>query len=438
MNTFKNRPLVRVNQQGCVRNLPEGRKTAVIGTWNVRTLKSDGKLKQLLSEMEKFKIDILGVSETHWNKEYNREPFEEDNYVIISSSRKDNFHRQGVEFANGLMNYNQISERILSIEIEIESGLLTIFQIYAPDSSYNDTTINMFYDKLQVQINKLPSKSRYLLMGDFNAKVGADSHINWPSEVRKFGLGTGNERGERLLQFCAINGLTVVNTLYKHKKCRLVTWISPDCVTRNQIDYCLVQRDSLKLVKNCRVYNSADIGSDHSLLMTKLFISSKRKKSYKNQTKRFDVEKLSDVTVAKTLEQNLGGSLEPLLNSNADVDELYERFKNITNEVTLQTVGIRKRKNVEGMPIETTELCNDRRKARLAMLTDPSTENKESFRKLNREVKNAVRRIKNYSLEGKVLQLEEHFQRNESHHLFKSVRELEGKPKKVPVCCERF
>ena len=36
--------------------------------------------------MEKFKVDILDVSETHWNKEYNRELFEEDNYVIISSS----------------------------------------------------------------------------------------------------------------------------------------------------------------------------------------------------------------------------------------------------------------------------------------------------------------------------------------------------------------
>ena len=70
----------------------------------------------------------------HLNKKYNREPFEEDNYVIISSSRNNDIHRQGVafilkkEFANGLMNYHQISERILSIEIEIESGLLTIFQ----------------------------------------------------------------------------------------------------------------------------------------------------------------------------------------------------------------------------------------------------------------------------------------------------------------------
>ena len=58
-------------------------------------------------------------------------------------------------------------------------------------------------------------------------------------------------------------------------------------------------------------------------------------------------------------------------------------------------------KNIEGMPIETTVLCNDRRKAKLAMLTDPSTENKDTYPKLNREVKNAVCGMKNLSLEKK-------------------------------------
>ena len=31
---------------------------------------------------------------------------------------------------------------------------LTILQVYAPDSSYNDTNSNMFYDQLQGEINK--------------------------------------------------------------------------------------------------------------------------------------------------------------------------------------------------------------------------------------------------------------------------------------------
>ena len=52
------------------------------------------------------------------------------------------------------------------------------------------------------------------------------------------------------------------------------------------------------------------------------------------------------------------------------------------------------------MPIETRELCNYRRKV---------TE-KETYRK-NREMKNAVRRIKNHSLEGKFLEWNNTFQR---------------------------
>ena len=52
--------------QGCVRNVPEGCNATNIGTWNVRTLNQDGKLENLLSEMSRLRVDILGVSETHW------------------------------------------------------------------------------------------------------------------------------------------------------------------------------------------------------------------------------------------------------------------------------------------------------------------------------------------------------------------------------------
>lgn len=85
-----NRPLVRVNK-GCVSNLPEGCKATNIGTWNVRTLNQEGKLENLIKEMSRLKIDILGVAETHWTKE-TPEAFEQDGYVILQSSRKDNIH----------------------------------------------------------------------------------------------------------------------------------------------------------------------------------------------------------------------------------------------------------------------------------------------------------------------------------------------------------
>ena len=64
----KNGPLVRV-KKGCFSNLPEGCKALNIGTWNTRTLSHDFKLENLLTEMIRLKIDILGVSEIHWTKE---------------------------------------------------------------------------------------------------------------------------------------------------------------------------------------------------------------------------------------------------------------------------------------------------------------------------------------------------------------------------------
>ena len=136
----------------------------------------------------------------YWNID-TPESFEEGDYVIISSSRQDQIHRQGValilnkNIANSMINYNVISERIVSIEIDTTKGPLTIFQIYAPDCNYSDNDIDIFYDQIQNEINKLSRRHKYLILGDLNAKVGANCHKNWPTVAGKFSIGTTNDRG---------------------------------------------------------------------------------------------------------------------------------------------------------------------------------------------------------------------------------------------------
>ena len=120
-------PLVRV-KRGCLSNLPEGCKATKmkIGTWNVPTLnnETDFKLQNLLCEMTRLKINILGIAETHWSKEM-PESFEQDGYVIIKSSRNDKIHRQGVgivlskDTCEYMCDYELCSEKIMSIEIEV-------------------------------------------------------------------------------------------------------------------------------------------------------------------------------------------------------------------------------------------------------------------------------------------------------------------------------
>ncbi|VDO62873.1 unnamed protein product [Schistosoma margrebowiei] len=44
------------------------RATTYIGTWNVRTMCVTGKTDQISTEMRRYNLAVLGISETHWNQ----------------------------------------------------------------------------------------------------------------------------------------------------------------------------------------------------------------------------------------------------------------------------------------------------------------------------------------------------------------------------------
>ena len=88
-----------------------------------------------------------------------------------------------------MLDYEQISERLLSVTLETKGGPLTIFQVYAPDSSYPDSDVDEFYDQIQAKLNDVSNRGNYIVIGDLNAIVGEDVHANWPEVMGKFGLG---------------------------------------------------------------------------------------------------------------------------------------------------------------------------------------------------------------------------------------------------------
>ena len=53
-----------------------------IATWNVRTLNTCGNLAQVIKEMDNYRIDVLGVSETHWT---GNGKFHSNNHTVIYS-----------------------------------------------------------------------------------------------------------------------------------------------------------------------------------------------------------------------------------------------------------------------------------------------------------------------------------------------------------------
>ena len=132
-----------------------------------------------------------------------------------------------------------------------------------------------------------------------------------------FGIGTRNERGDKLSEFTEEHQLIIANTLFKKAKNRYWTWESPDGKTKNMIDLALCNKK--EIISNCEVITKADKGSDHRLLRTRIKINKKlaRLKSIKKQRPfRVDIQKLK--VLSDTFQLNLKNRFEPLAELDAN------------------------------------------------------------------------------------------------------------------------
>ena len=105
-------------------------------------------------------------------------------------------------------------------------------------------------------------------------------------------------------------------TVFQHKNCHKVTWISSDHETQNQIDHIIVSRRFRKSLED--VGNKRGIGSDHHLIVAKFKIKIKAKQNkYEKTDRRYDVAELRNKEMGE--EFNL---------------RLRNRFSNLTEETT--------------------------------------------------------------------------------------------------------
>ena len=116
--------------------------------------------------------------------------------------------------------------------------------MYAPTPDCSGQEIEEFYEDLETLLKDVPWKGTLIVQGDWNAKIGMDACKQWKGCAGKFGVGTTNERGNRLLQFAKAYKLVVADNLINHKNSRKTTWHAPDGLTHSQIDFILVSKNS--------------------------------------------------------------------------------------------------------------------------------------------------------------------------------------------------
>lgn len=197
-----------------------------LGTWNTRGLRQNGKLFIVEREIQSLELDIVGLSKTHWRGE---------GHFVTALGNSIYFSGHNSESRNGVtmllssaanravLGYKAVNDRILTLKFKSHPLNINVIQVYAPTAESTEEAIETFYEQLENTINDLPRGEILVVMGDMNEKVGRSTVRD--QQLRKalgrFGMGTRNDRGDRIIQFCQEHDLTVANTLFQHHVRRL-------------------------------------------------------------------------------------------------------------------------------------------------------------------------------------------------------------------------
>ena len=111
------------------------------------------------------------------------------------------------------------------------------------------------------------------------------------------------------------------------KDSRQLTWESPDQKTHNKIDFILINNKWRNCVNNSRSFPSADIGSDHQLVIANIHLRFKGKPK-PHYPKRYDVFKLKNPEIKTNYEIEICGRFISLLSDeDTDVRTLWNGVK---------------------------------------------------------------------------------------------------------------
>ena len=168
-----------------LRPLLTTKKLLKMGTWNVRTLYEAGRTMRVVREMKNYGISILGLSELRWLQSGQKKLFS-GKVILYSGPKEDNaptppYRRRSLCFSReaqqALIGWELVNSWIISATFNTRNKniKLNVVQCHAPTNDTVNGKDEAFYEQLQNFLHKLKLKDITILIGDFNAKIGANN-----------------------------------------------------------------------------------------------------------------------------------------------------------------------------------------------------------------------------------------------------------------------
>ncbi|KAK3508690.1 hypothetical protein QTP70_004204 [Hemibagrus guttatus] len=362
-----------------------------IGTLNVGTM--TGKGRELADMMERRKVDILCVQETRWKGSKARSigaGFKLFYYGVDSK-------RNGVgvvlkeEFVRNVLGVKRVSDRVMSLKLEIEGVMLNVVSGYAPQVGCELEEKERFWSELDEVMESIPTGERVVIGADFNGHVG-EGNTGDEEVMGKFGVKERNLEGQMVVDFAKRMDMGVVNTYFQKREEHRVTYKSGGRST--QVDYILCRRGNLKEISDCKVVVGESVARQHRMVVCRmtLMVCKKKRSEIEKKTKWWKLKKEECCEeFRQKLRQALGGQVV--------LPDDWETTAEVIRETGRKVLGVSSGRRKEDKETwwwneEVQDSIQRKRLAKKKWDMDRTEENRQEYKELQRRVKREVSKAK--------------------------------------------
>ncbi|KAK3540385.1 hypothetical protein QTP70_030406 [Hemibagrus guttatus] len=354
-----------------------------------------GKGRELADMMERRKVDILCVQETRWKGSKARSigaGFKLFYYGVDSK-------RNGVgvvlkeEFVRNVLEVKRVSDRVMSLKLEIEGVMLNVVSGYAPQVGCELEEKERFWSELDEVMESIPTGERVVIGADFNGHVG-EGNTGDEEVMGKFGVKERNLEGQMVVDFAKRMDMAVVNTYFQKREEHRVTYKSGG--RRTQVDYILCRRGNLKEISDCKVVVGESVARQHRMVvcrMTLMVCKTKRSKiEIEKKTKWWKLKKEECCEeFRQKLRQALGGQVV--------LPDDWETTAEVIRETGRKVLGVSSGRRKEDKETwwwneEVQDSIQRKRLAKKKWDMDRTEENRQEYKELQRREKREMSKAK--------------------------------------------
>ncbi|KAK3570507.1 hypothetical protein QTP86_020082 [Hemibagrus guttatus] len=385
--------------------------------------------RELADMMERRKVDILCVQETRWKGSKARSigaGFKLFYYGVDSK-------KNGVgvvlkeEFVRNVLEVKRVSDRVMSLKLEIEGVMLNVVSGYAPQVGCELEEKERFWSELDEVMESIPTGERVVIGADFNGHVGEGNRGD-EEVMGKFGVKERNLEGQMVVDFAKRMDMGVVNTYFQKREEHRVTYKSGGRST--QVDNILCRRGNLKEISDCKVVVGESVARQHSMVMCRMTLmvcKTKRSKiEMEKKTKWWKLKKEECCEeFREKLRQALGGQVV--------LPDDWETTAEVIRETGRKVLGVSSGRRKEDKETcwwieEVQDSIQRKRLAKKKWDMDRTEENRQEYKELQHRVKREVSKAKQKAYDELYTRLDT---REEEKDLYRLARQRDRDGKDV-------